>query len=235
VSAPFLRVSGVVKRYGARTALDRVTLDVDAGEAIVVLGPSGCGKTTLLRVMAGLEVPDEGEVWLDGAPVARAGRNLVPTYARGVGLVFQDLALWPHMTVNEHLRFVLRASRVPKREWAPRMQESLALVRIDALADRYPHQLSGGEQQRLALARALIVRPRLLLLDEPFSNLDPELRAALGGELIRLQRALRITTLYVTHHREDAETLAERVVSMRDGQIEGDTRHAASSSRPHSM
>ena len=221
---PFLRLRDVVRRYGARPAIDRVSLDVDAGDVVVILGPSGCGKTTLLRTIAGLEVPDEGEIWLDGRPVAHAGGNVVPPHQRGLGFVFQDLALWPHLSVREHLRFVMGAAGVLKREWPERERETLALVRIETLADRYPHQLSGGEQQRAALARAVITRPRLLLLDEPFSSLDPELRTTLRAELIDLQRSLGLTMIYVTHHRDDAEVLAERRVSMRHGRIDNDER-----------
>ena len=220
MNAPFLRVSGVVKRFGARVALDRVSLDVAAAESIVVFGPSGCGKTTLLRLIAGLEAPDTGDIWLEDVPVARGGHNLVPPYARGLGMVFQDLALWPHLTIGEHLRFVLQAARVPKNAWAERIHDTLTLVRIATLADRYPHQLSGGEQQRAALARALIVRPRALLLDEPFSSLDDELRASLRDELMRLRRELQLTMISVTHHRDDAEVLADRIIRMRDGRIE---------------
>jgi iron(III) transport system ATP-binding protein len=220
VNASFLGVSGVVKLFGTRVALDRVSLDVASGESIVVFGPSGCGKTTLLRLIAGLEAPDEGEIRLEGVIVASGGRNLVPPYARGLGMVFQDLALWPHLTIGEHLRFVLQAARVAKNAWAERVRDTLTLVRIGTLADRYPHQLSGGEQQRAALARALIVRPRALLLDEPFSSLDDELRASLRDELMRLRRELQLTMISVTHHRDDAEVLADRIVRMRDGRIE---------------
>jgi iron(III) transport system ATP-binding protein len=220
VNAPFLGVSGVVKRFGTRVALDRVSLDVASGESIVVFGPSGCGKTTLLRLIAGLEAPDEGEIRLEGVPVAGGGRTLVPPYARGLGMVFQDLALWPHLTIREHLRFVLQAARAPKNSWPERIHDTLALVQIGTLADRYPHQLSGGEQQRAALARALIVRPRALLLDEPFSSLDDELRASLRDELMRLRRELQLTMISVTHHRDDAEVLADRIIRMRDGRIE---------------
>jgi ABC-type Fe3+/spermidine/putrescine transport system ATPase subunit len=220
MNEPFLGVSGVVKRFGTRVALDRVSLDVAPGESIVVFGPSGCGKTTLLRLIAGLEAPDEGDIQLEGVPVARGGRNLVPPYARGLGMVFQDLALWPHLTIGEHLRFVLQAARVSKNAWAERTHDTLTLVRIGTLADRYPHQLSGGEQQRAALARALIVRPRALLLDEPFSNLDDELRTSLRDELMRLRRELQLTMVSVTHHRDDAEVVADRIIRMRDGRIE---------------
>ena len=220
MSAPLVRVHGVTKRYGPRAAIAGVSLDVEPAESVVVLGPSGCGKTTLLRLFAGLEVPDEGEIWLAGRQVATSGRILVPPHERGVGFVFQDLALWPHLTVGENLAFVVGSVGLPKADRPVRIQEVLALVRIAPLVGRYPHQLSGGEQQRAALARSLVARPRLLLLDEPFSNLDPELRATLRGELSALQRSLELTTIYVTHDRQDAAALADRIVTMRDGRIQ---------------
>ena len=187
---------------------------------MALLGASGCGKTTLLRLVAGLETPDEGEVWIGGGRVAVARRNLVPPHARGVGFVFQDLALWPHLTVAGNLDFVLGAAGVGKRERRGRIDEVLQLVRIEAFARKYPGQLSGGEQQRAAIARALVARPRLLLLDEPMSSLDAELKAELLGELTALQRTLNVTTLYVTHDPEEAAGFARRVVSMREGRIE---------------
>lgn len=219
MSEPFLRVAGVTKRYGQRVAVEDVSARVDAGETLVVLGPNGCGKTTLLRLIAGLERPEAGEISLDGRVVAAAGRNLVPPYGRGLGFVFQDLALWPHLTVRQHLDFVLGTTTMSNDERVERARETLALVRIEALASRRPHELSGGEQQRLALARALVARPRLLLLDEPFSSLDRELRIALRDELARLQRTLRFTSIYVTHDREDADALADRILEMRRGRI----------------
>jgi ABC-type Fe3+/spermidine/putrescine transport system ATPase subunit len=209
----------VSKQFGSHAALVGATLDVAPSECIVVLGPSGCGKTTLLRLIAGLEVPDAGEIWLRGVQVARTGHTLVPPHARHLGFVFQDLALWPHLTVRGNLRFVLDSLRVPAGERSRRMDDALRRVRVDALADRYPHQLAGGEQQRVALARALVGEPRVLLLDEPLSSLDTELRSALRAELARLQRALALTTVYVIHDHEDAAALADRVVEMRAGRI----------------
>jgi iron(III) transport system ATP-binding protein len=219
MSAPFVRATGLTKRYGRRAVVDDLSVQVDAGETLVVLGPNGCGKTTLLRLIAGLERPDAGEIWLEGRAVAGSGRNLVPPHERRLGFVFQDLALWPHMTVREHLDFVMRSGSTSPSEREERAREVLALVRIDALADRHPHELSGGEQQRLALARALVARPRLLLLDEPFSSLDRDLRVALRAEVAQLQRALRLTSIYVTHDHDDAHALADRIVEMRQGRI----------------
>jgi ABC-type Fe3+/spermidine/putrescine transport system ATPase subunit len=219
VTPGLISIRNVTKRFGAHQALAGVSLDVAAGEVVVVLGPSGCGKTTLLRLIAGLDVPDTGEIWLNGSQVAAAGRSLLPPYQRGIGFVFQDLALWPHLTVRGNLEFVLQAGRIPRAARSARMREALRLVRIEQLADRYPHQLSGGEQQRVALARALVGTPRALLLDEPLSSLDPELRATLRAELAQLQRKVNVTAMYVTHDRDDATALGDRVVRMREGKI----------------
>jgi ABC-type Fe3+/spermidine/putrescine transport system ATPase subunit len=214
-----LSVKGVSKRFGSHQALDDVSLEILPGTCAVVLGPSGCGKTTLLRVIAGLEVPDTGEVCLDGARVAIAHRNLVPPYERRIGFVFQDLALWPHLTVRQNLAFVLEAQHIPSAARTLRVEKALQVVRVEALIGRFPHELSGGEQQRVALARALVGEPRILLLDEPLSSLDDELRVTLRQELSRLQRALRLTTIYVTHDREDASTLADSILEMRAGRL----------------
>ena len=212
-------LAGVTKRFGPHLALDDVSLDVAAGTATVILGPSGCGKTTLLRIIAGLEVADSGQVMLDGTTVTTARRVKVPPHQRRLGFVFQDLALWPHLTVQQNVDFVLGSLELSRAERGQRAHASLALVRIDQLAARFPHELSGGEQQRLALARAIVGEPRVLLLDEPLSSLDSELRASLRAELTNLQAALNLTTVYVTHDREDAAVLADSVVEMRAGRI----------------
>jgi iron(III) transport system ATP-binding protein len=220
MSAAFLRLVEVTKRYGARTVVDRASLEVAEGEAVALLGPSGSGKTTILRMVAGLERPDEGEIWIWGKRVAADGKNLVPPRARGVGFVFQDLALWPHLTVAGNLDFVLVSAGVPKTERAARITELLRLVGLDQFAARYPGQLSGGEQQRAAIARALVARPRMLLLDEPLSSLDTELKAELLKELTALQRLLAVTTLYITHDQAEAATLAHRLAILQSGHIE---------------
>jgi ABC-type Fe3+/spermidine/putrescine transport system ATPase subunit len=212
-------MTNVTKRFASHHSVDSVSLEVVAGDAIVILGPSGCGKTTLLRLIAGLEIPDSGEIWLGGAQAAGAGRNMMSAHERGIGFVFQDLALWPHLTVQRNLNFVLESAKMPRADRAARALEVLKLVRIEQLSSRYPHQLSGGEQQRVALARALVGQPRVLLLDEPFSSLDPELRDGLRSELARLQRTLQVTTVYVTHDQGDAAILADRVIEMRAGRI----------------
>jgi ABC-type Fe3+/spermidine/putrescine transport system ATPase subunit len=214
-----LDIRNVRKRFATHLALDGVTLDVAPRECVVMLGPSGCGKTTLLRLIAGLDVPDEGEIWLNGVHVAIPGRSLLVPHKRGIGFVFQDLALWPHLTVFQSLQFVLDSRQVARSEQDGRIREVLNVLRIDGLAGRHPHELSGGEQQRVALARALVGQPRLLLLDEPLSSLDADLRSAMRSELARLRRELTVTTLYVTHDREDAAVLADRVIEMNAGRI----------------
>jgi iron(III) transport system ATP-binding protein len=216
---PAISLANVTKRFGSHAALDNVSLAVAPGKAAVILGPSGCGKTTLLRVIAGLEVPDVGQVVLNGVTVSAAGRTIVPPHQRRLGFVFQDLALWPHLTVREILDFVLGSMHMSRGERSRRTRAVLALVRIEQFATRYPHQLSGGEQQRVALARAIVGEPRILLLDEPLSSLDPDLRAELRSELARLQHTLALTMVYVTHDREDAAALADHVVEMRAGRI----------------
>jgi ABC-type Fe3+/spermidine/putrescine transport system ATPase subunit len=219
VTGSIVVIRNVRKRFVAHQALDGVTLDAAPQECVVILGPSGCGKTTLLRLIAGLDVPDAGEIWLNGVQVASPGRSLLAPHRRGIGFVFQDLALWPHLTIRQSLQFVLDSQRVPRSEQDGRIQEALKLLRIDGFAGRYPHELSGGEQQRVALARALVGHPRLLLLDEPLSSLDADLRSAMRSELARLRRELAVTTLYVTHDREDAVVLADRVIEMSAGRI----------------
>jgi ABC-type Fe3+/spermidine/putrescine transport system ATPase subunit len=216
---PFVSVRRVTKRYDGHPVVDSVSLEVHAGESVVIVGPSGSGKTTLLRMIAGLDSPDDGEVWLDGRRVSVPRGIVVPPYMRRIGFVFQDLALWPHMTVRDHLKFVLKAGGASRQERTDRTTEVLTLVRIAEMADRYPHQLSGGEQQRVALARALVGRPRLLLLDEPLSSLDPDLRAALRAELLRLKGAFDVTMIYVSHDREDAAVLADCVIQMRSSRV----------------
>ncbi len=214
-----ISVENVSKRFGSQVALNDVSLDVSSGELVIVVGPSGCGKTTLLRLIAGLDVPDRGRILLNGRLAAQDGRSVIAPYRRRVGFVFQDLALWPHLTVRQQLEFVLESGPCPSAERSSRVQQALDLARIQALGLRYPHQLSGGEQQRTALARALVGDPAVLLLDEPLSSLDPELRSALRVELARVHEALHVSTVYVTHDRDDAVALGDRVVQMRAGRI----------------
>jgi iron(III) transport system ATP-binding protein len=219
VNAAAITLADVTKRFGSHVALDNVSFEVAAGSAAVILGPSGCGKTTLLRIIAGLEAPDTGHVSLNETTVSDARRTIVPPHQRRLGFVFQDLALWPHLTVRENLDFVLGSMNLSRGDRSRRAREALALVRIEQFSARYPHQLSGGEQQRVALARAIVGEPRVLLLDEPLSSLDPQLRAELRSELAQLQQGLDLTMVYVTHDRDDAAVLADRVVDLRAGRI----------------
>jgi ABC-type Fe3+/spermidine/putrescine transport system ATPase subunit len=215
----FLRLDAVTKRFDGRAVVDLVSLAVATGEIVALLGPSGSGKTTVLRLIAGLETPDEGEIRIGGERVAAAGRIHVPPHRRGTGFVFQDLALWPHLTVEGNLDFVLASSRMPKRERKERIAETLRMVRAEAFAYRHPAQLSGGEQQRVALARALAGSPRLLLLDEPMAHLDLQLKIGLLEELKLLQQRLNLTTVYITHDPAEAEVLTPRIVMLEAGRI----------------
>jgi iron(III) transport system ATP-binding protein len=208
-----IRLDGVTKRFGAVVAVDGTSLCVARGEIVALLGPSGCGKTTLLRLIAGFERPDDGSVTLDGRLVAADGGWIAPE-ARRVGMVFQDYALFPHLTVSANVGFGL-----PRRARATRVPELLAIVGLEGLEKRYPHELSGGQQQRVALARALAPAPELVLLDEPWSNVDPFLRETLRAEVAEIIRPLGVTVLLVTHDREDAFSLADRIALMRDGTV----------------
>jgi ABC-type Fe3+/spermidine/putrescine transport system ATPase subunit len=210
-----LRVEGLEKHFGAVAAVRGVDLDVPSGAFFTLLGPSGCGKTTILRSIAGIYAPDRGRVELDGVEVTTR-----PIHARNMALVFQNHALFPHMTAFDNVAFGLRMRRVPRAELRARVDEALALVRLDGLGARMPAQLSGGQQQRVALARALVVRPSLLLLDEPLSNLDARLRDELRVELRALQRRLGVTTILVTHDIEEAFVLSDRIAVLRAGRIE---------------
>ncbi len=210
-----IEIVGVNKHFGAQPVLRDVSLTLPAGELTALLGPSGCGKTTLLRILAGLEVPDAGEVRHGGeAILERSARE------RNVGLVFQHYALFRHMTVGENVAFPLRIRRRPRAEVQARVEELIELVQLQGLAGRYPHQLSGGQRQRVALARALATRPRVLLLDEPFGALDARVRQELRRWLRRLHDELHVTSVFVTHDQEEAFEVADRVVLMNQGRIE---------------
>src|SRR5687768_16736303 len=201
---------GISKRYGDITAVLDSDLCVERGEFVALLGPSGCGKTTLLRLIAGFEQPDAGEIAIEDRPVAGPG-TFVPPERRRVGIVFQDYALFPHLTVAENIGF-----GVSRSDRAGRLVELLRLVGLSGFERRYPHELSGGEQQRVALARALAPRPSVVLLDEPWSNIDPLLRASMRAELADILRGIDVTVLFVTHDREEAFSLADRIALMRD-------------------
>jgi ABC-type Fe3+/spermidine/putrescine transport system ATPase subunit len=207
---------GVVKRFGGVTAVDDTTLEVADGELFTLLGPSGCGKTTLLRLIAGFySPPDAGEIHFGARRVDR-----LPPYERNIGMVFQNYALWPHMTVRANITYGLRLRKLPAAEIAQRLARGLTQVNLTGLEDRYPGQLSGGQQQRVALARALVLNPDILLLDEPLSNLDAKIRIQVRAEIRKLQQSLGITTIYVTHDQEEALSLSDRVAVMRDGRVQ---------------
>ena len=210
----FLDCTGLVKRFGATLAVADADLHVEEGDIVALLGPSGCGKTTLLRMVAGFEVPDAGSIVLDGRTIVD-DRTFIPPERRGVGMVFQDFALFPHMTVAGNVGFGL--PRKAQRD--ARVAELLELVGLEGLGDRYPHQLSGGQQQRVAMARALGAEPELILFDEPFSNLDPSIRQRVRGEVKELVHRVGITAIFVTHDQEEALSLAERVAVMIDGRV----------------
>ncbi len=209
-----VRLDGVVKRFGATTALEETWLQVRQGEFLTLLGPSGCGKTTLLNLMAGFLEADAGEIFIAGDVV-----TAMPPHERGIGIVFQNYALFPHMSVAKNVGYGLRMRGVPKREIVERVNEALTLVKLSAFADRSPKQLSGGQQQRVALARALIIRPKVLLLDEPFSALDKNLRGAMQVELKEIQRRLGVTTVFVTHDQSEALSISDRIAVMSAGRI----------------
>jgi ABC-type Fe3+/spermidine/putrescine transport system ATPase subunit len=211
---PSLGIQGVHLRYGSVAALKGIDLEVARGEFVALLGPSGCGKTSLLRVVAGFIHPDQGAVRLNGRDVAA-----LPPRARNIGIVFQSYALFPHMSVLDNVLFGLECRKVPRAAASARARAALDLVGLAAMADRRPKQLSGGQQQRVALARAIVIEPDLLLLDEPLGALDKQLRVQMQTELKSLQRRLGITAVFVTHDQEEAMSMADRIVVMRDGQI----------------
>jgi putrescine transport system ATP-binding protein len=211
---PLVRFDGVSKRFSGAAAVEQVSLDIFAGEFFALLGPSGCGKTTLLRMLAGFEVPDDGRILLDGDDIAP-----VPPYRRPINMMFQSYALFPHLTVEGNVAFGLKQERLAKAEIAARVEEMLALVRLEGFAERKPHQLSGGQRQRVALARSLVKRPRVLLLDEPLAALDKKLRGETQFELMRLQEKLGLTFIIVTHDQQEAMTVADRIAVMNHGRL----------------
>jgi putrescine transport system ATP-binding protein len=212
---PLLRIDAVVKNFGAVRAVDRLSLDISAGEFFALLGPSGCGKTTLLRMLAGFETPDEGRILLEGKDIAR-----VLPHERPVNMMFQNYALFPHLNVRDNIAFGLKRAGMRRSQRVARVAEMVALVKLDGLEKRKPGQLSGGQRQRVALARSLARRPQVLLLDEPLAALDKKLRESTQLELMELQRRLGTTFIIVTHDQEEAMTVADRIGVMDAGRLE---------------
>lgn len=211
---PLLRIEGVAKSFGNFRAVDKLSLDIRAGEFFALLGPSGCGKTTLLRMLAGFETPDEGRILLGGNDIAQ-----VLPHARPVNMMFQNYALFPHLSVRDNIAFGLKRAGMARKDIATRVAEMVALVKLEGLEKRKPDQLSGGQRQRVALARSLARRPQVLLLDEPLAALDKKLRESTQGELMELQRRLGMTFIIVTHDQEEAMTMAGRIGVMDAGRL----------------
>jgi len=210
-----VKLEDIVKTFGETVALKGINLHVKDGELFTLLGPSGCGKSTTLRIIAGLDFADSGRLYFDDDDVTYKSSS-----ERGAVLVFQNYALWPHMTVYDNVAYGLKVKKLPKQEIERKVKWALELVKLEGYEDRYPTQLSGGQQQRVAIARALVVEPKLLLLDEPLSNLDAKLRLEMRSEIRRIQRELGITVIYVTHDQEEAMAISDRVAVMNIGQIE---------------
>jgi iron(III) transport system ATP-binding protein len=212
-----LEFQNVSKRYGDRVALDNLCFRIDSGERVVIHGPSGCGKTTVLRLLAGFLAPDLGKVLVGGRVVAENRTILVSPEHRQLGMVFQDLALWPHLTVARNLEFGLKARGLASEVRRQRIADMLARVHLIGSADVYPAKLSGGQQQRVAIARALVAQPLAVLMDEPLSNLDDELRDELCGQILDLHAQLGFTLVYVTHSKEEMRRIGSRAIRLREG------------------
>ena len=210
----------VCKDYQGRRVIDTLFLKVEAGERVVLFGPSGCGKSTVLHLIAGLVIPDSGDILVNEELVATARKNLREPEQRGIGMVFQDLALWPHMTVAENIEFGLRAKRTPEIKRKQRVRDMVDLVGLGDYLNATPGELSGGQQQRVALARTLALAPRIVLMDEPLSNLDEALNMQLRNEILQLHSELGFTLVYVTHNRDEAEALGTRIIYLRHGRID---------------
>ncbi|WP_297070861.1 ABC transporter ATP-binding protein [Thermococcus sp.] len=210
-----VKLQNIVKTFGETVALKGINLEIKHGELFTLLGPSGCGKTTTLRIIAGLEYPDTGKIYFGDEEV-----TYLPSHQKGAVLVFQNYALWPHMSVSDNIAYGLKIKKLPKDEVMRKVQWALELVKLKGFENRYPTQLSGGQQQRVAIARALVVEPKVLLLDEPLSNLDAKLRLEMRSEIRRIQRELGITVIYVTHDQEEAMAISDRIAVMNVGTVE---------------
>src|SRR5512137_861898 len=217
----YIRINNLTKKFGKVIALDQVSLVIEPGTFVTLLGPSGCGKTTLLRCVAGLEDPDGGEIIIGNKLVFSYDKGIsLPSSKRDLGLVFQNYALWPHMKVNKNITFALEIQKLSKEEMQKRVKESLAEVKMEGYEDRYPREMSGGQQQRIALARMLAYRPKVFLMDEPLSNLDARLRMDMRAELKRLHFSSGATTIYVTHDQVEALTMSTIIAVMKEGVIQ---------------
>lgn len=214
-----IEFKNVSKNYNLHPAINDFSIAIEKGERVAILGHSGCGKTTVLRLLAGFVAPDSGSILIDGETVASEGRVLKEPQMRNLGMVFQDLALWPHLTIKGNLEFGLKAKGIPVIERNKRIDDILKLVRMEKYIHAKPAELSGGQQQRIALARALVLRPGALLMDEPLSSLDAELNIQLRAEITKLHQQIGFTLIYVTHDREEAYEIATRIVVMEDGKI----------------
>ena len=210
----------VSKVYSGRRVIDALSLKIKAGERVVLFGPSGCGKSTVLHLITGLVTPESGDILINDELVAAGGRILCEPEQRGIGMVFQDLALWPHMTVSENIEFGLRARKIPDKERKKRVRDVVDLVGLGDYLNVRPGELSGGQQQRVALARALALAPRIVLMDEPLSSLDEALNIQIRKEILRLQCELGFTLVYVTHSRDEANELGTRTMHLRNGRID---------------
>jgi len=215
-----IELRDLTKKYGPITAVDHVSLKIEREEPVAVVGPSGSGKTTLLRLIAGLEEPDSGEIFIDGQKASSRGRIIIPPNKRGLGMIFQDLALWPHMTVRENLEFGLKSQGLKKNNRKEKIRNVVRTVKLNGHRDRYPQFLSEGEKQRVALARTIVLEPEIMLMDEPLSSLDTLLRDELQDMIIDLVRKLGFVLVYVTHDREEALRVATKIVVMFKGRIE---------------
>jgi iron(III) transport system ATP-binding protein len=210
-----IRLKDTVKRFGSLEAVSHVSLDIRDGELFTLLGPSGCGKTTILRLIGGFHKPDHGEIYFGDKEV-----SAIPPYQRNIGMVFQNYALWPHMTIFDNVSYGLKIKKAPKNTIPERVNKVFSMVNLTGLEKRYPGQLSGGQQQRVALARALVLNPDVLLLDEPLSNLDAKIRQQVRAEIRKLQKELAITSIYVTHDQEEALTISDRIAVIDHGKLQ---------------